>query len=320
MMAGAPSTLRARIIAMSAPRPQQPILQAALLACVALALVALGASPALARPLASARRALATVFEPVPQDVQPAKVSMITQGVVPAQVPAKGVQGAVPAKGVQGSVPAKGVQGPVPAKAGLDTTAKPAKAFKEFKLDEQAKMAPGSAMPRYPEILKAAGITGSTLVMFVVDTTGRVEESTLKVVRTAHQLFVEAVKASLSGLKFYPARVGNRPVKQLVQVLYRFVTTSRPAYDSVQTVKDVNAFEVVITGVDETKPTGALELIRSEPAFYIVDGKRTSRDDVSKIPTDKIASVEVFKGETARAKYGDEGKNGVIVITTKPKP
>jgi len=302
MMAGAPSTLHARIIAMSAPRPKRPALQAALLSFLALAFVAFGASPALARPLASARRALTTVFEPLPQGVQPAKVPAATPGRVPAKTPAKGAQE------------------PIAAKAGSDTAAKPAKAFKEFKLDEQAKMAPGSKHPRYPEILKSAGITGSTLVMFVVDTAGRVEERTLKVVRTAHQLFVDAVKASLPGLTFYPARVGSRPVKQLVQVLYRFVTTSRPAYDSVQTVKDVNAFEVVITGVDETKPTGALELIRSEPAFYIVDGKRASKEDVSKIPTEKIASVEVFKGEIARAKYGDEGKNGVVVITTKPKP
>jgi hypothetical protein len=31
-----------------------------------------------------------------------------------------------------------------------------------------------------------------------------------------------------------------------------------------------------------------------------------------------IATIEVFKGEKAMNKFGEKGRNGVIVITTKP--
>lgn len=142
------------------------------------------------------------------------------------------------------------VQPPKAPQGTTDSSRKTVKEFREFTLDAPAKLLPGSAAPRYPDVLKKDGVAGSTLVMFVVDTAGRVEESTLKVVRTAHSLFVDAIKASLPDHRFSPARVGNRPVKQLVQVVYRFTLRDHPANDSMPTVKDVNAFEVVIT----TKP------------------------------------------------------------------
>ncbi len=61
-------------------------------------------------------------------------------------------------------------------------------------------------------------------------------------------------------------------------------------------------------------------------ALYIVDGIKIKADDttgktwgeVLNIPSEKITSVTVLKGEDAIEKYGDEGKDGVILITTKP--
>jgi len=32
-----------------------------------------------------------------------------------------------------------------------------------------------------------------------------------------------------------------------------------------------------------------------------------------------IGTIEVFKGEKALSKFGEKGRNGVIVITTKPE-
>jgi hypothetical protein len=55
------------------------------------------------------------------------------------------------------------------------------------------------------------------------------------------------------------------------------------------------------------------------PPLFIVDGVRTTQELAMKIPKDSMASVEVLKGEAARAKYGDDGKHGVIMIKTKGK-
>ncbi len=61
-------------------------------------------------------------------------------------------------------------------------------------------------------------------------------------------------------------------------------------------------------------------------ALYVVDGIKIKVDDptgktwgdVLNIPSEKITSITVLKGQDAIEKYGDDGKNGVILITTKP--
>ena len=80
----------------------------------------------------------------------------------------------------------------------------------------------GSAAPRYPDILKSAGVEGEVIAQFVVDTTGRAEISTFKVLKTSHDLFASAVKNALPNMRFIPAEVGNRKVKQLVQQPFVF--------------------------------------------------------------------------------------------------
>ena len=51
--------------------------------------------------------------------------------------------------------------------------------------------------------------------------------------------------------------------------------------------------------------------------MMILDGKEISSEDFEKLDTDKIEKVEVLKGESATKKYGEKGKDGVIIITSK---
>ncbi|WP_282135543.1 M56 family metallopeptidase [Seonamhaeicola maritimus] len=53
--------------------------------------------------------------------------------------------------------------------------------------------------------------------------------------------------------------------------------------------------------------------------LFIVDGKEVDKDKIEGIDSDKIKTVFVLKGEQATEKYGDKGKDGVIIITTKDK-
>ena len=55
----------------------------------------------------------------------------------------------------------------------------------------------------------------------------------------------------------------------------------------------------------------------NETPLIFVDGKETTKQDMEAINPDTIDSVNVLKGEAAIAKYGDKGKDGVIIITTK---
>lgn len=53
-----------------------------------------------------------------------------------------------------------------------------------------------------------------------------------------------------------------------------------------------------------------------EKPIFIVDGKRLIDESVDLNPSE-IATVEVFKGPMAVATYGEDARNGVVVITTK---
>ena len=94
--------------------------------------------------------------------------------------------------------------------------------FFEFQVEKPVQALPGGAQPRYPDILRQAGVEGEVLAQFVVDTSGRAEMGSYKVLKTTHELFGNAVKNALSGMRFIPAEVGGRKVRQLVQQPFTF--------------------------------------------------------------------------------------------------
>ena len=51
--------------------------------------------------------------------------------------------------------------------------------------------------------------------------------------------------------------------------------------------------------------------------LFVVDGKVVTDEEMKAISPDKIQSINVLKGASAEAKYGDKGKNGVVEITSK---
>ena len=117
-------------------------------------------------------------------------------------------------KGVAGGS-AKGVEG---GKAPVQTD----QPYFEFQVEKPVVQAPGSPTPRYPDILRQAGVEGEVLAQFVVDTLGKAENGSFKVLKSSHDLFVQAVKNALPQMRFIPAEVGGRKVKQLVQQPFSF--------------------------------------------------------------------------------------------------
>ena len=76
--------------------------------------------------------------------------------------------------------------------------------------------------PAYPELLRSAGIGGAVRVQFVVDTTGRAEPSSIRVLESSHELFTRAVLSSLRQSRFTAGELGGRRVRTLVERSYRF--------------------------------------------------------------------------------------------------
>jgi protein TonB len=79
-----------------------------------------------------------------------------------------------------------------------------------------------SGKPRYPESLRQAGVDGSVLVQFSVDTLGRVDMKSVKVLTSTHDLFSEAVRQSLGAFRFKPAEVNGKRVPALAQMPFEF--------------------------------------------------------------------------------------------------
>jgi protein TonB len=121
-------------------------------------------------------------------------------------------------KGVAGGT-AKGIVGGTPQPVNDNQT------YFEFQVEKQVSPFPGNPAPRYPDMLRSANVEGEVLAQFVVDTTGRADMSQFKVLKSTHDLFTNAVKASLPNMKFYPAEVGGKKVKQLVQMPFQFSLT-----------------------------------------------------------------------------------------------
>ena len=101
-------------------------------------------------------------------------------------------------------------------------TMKPDQAYFEFQVEKQAKTVPSSFHLTYPPAMKAAKIEGDVLAQFVVDTTGKADMRTFKVLKPERQEFIDAVKQGLAEMQFTPAEVGGHKVKQLVQQPFTF--------------------------------------------------------------------------------------------------
>lgn len=116
---------------------------------------------------------------------------------------------------------------PVSASGGQPTPVQSTQTFFEFQVERPASPVAGNPAPRYPDLLRAAQVEGIVLAQFVVDTMGRADMSTFKVLKSEQDLFTNAVKASLPNMRFSPALVGGRPVKQLLQMPFEFNLTKQ---------------------------------------------------------------------------------------------
>jgi protein TonB len=94
--------------------------------------------------------------------------------------------------------------------------------FRADQVEKQVQLISGSASPRYPEALRMAGREGKIVAQFVVDEEGRVEENTVKFIRSDNVLFDEAVRSALPRMRFVPAEIAGRKVRQLVEMPFVF--------------------------------------------------------------------------------------------------
>jgi TonB family protein len=107
-------------------------------------------------------------------------------------------------------------------------TLSPDSVYSILNVEEVAVRAEGSAAPIYPRELIEQGIEGSVLTNFVIDTTGRADTATIEVLSGAHPLFVQSVRTAIPDMRFSPAMVQGRKVRQMVEQRFQFRITPPP--------------------------------------------------------------------------------------------
>ncbi|HZI27350.1 MAG TPA: M56 family metallopeptidase [Gemmatimonadaceae bacterium] len=166
-------------------------------------------------------------------------------------------------------------------------------------------LVPGSRTPKYPEILREAGVEGQVLVSFDIDETGKADIATLKVIKATHELFATAVREALPAMRFRPAERDGRKVKLTVQEPFTFTLADTKSPQERVALTTGALQEIVVTGVPaQTGPTIALrrdgKQVATDPphvVVYSIDGREVARgqDLLKQIEPQSIHSIEVYK-------------------------
>ncbi|MEO9891677.1 TonB family protein [Aurantibacter sp.] len=150
---------------------------------------------------------------------------------------------------------------------------------------------------KYPEEAQEKGIQGRVSIMFTISTDGSIQNVKM---RGPDKLLEEEAARIISLLpKMTPGKQNGKVVNVPLSIPISF------ALGENKIVKTSNGPTLNFnTGVD--------------PLYY-VDGVKKTKEEIELISQTDIASINVLKGESAKAVYGEEAKNGAIIITLKEK-
>jgi protein TonB len=98
--------------------------------------------------------------------------------------------------------------------------------FETSAVDEQPLLL-AAPPPPYPELLRQAGIMGRVMLQAIVDTTGRVDPTSIKVLQSPNAGFEHPSRQWILKALFRPARVRGRAVRVLVHLPLDFSIDGR---------------------------------------------------------------------------------------------
>jgi len=147
---------------------------------------------------------------------------------------------------------------------------------------------------KYPASAAEKGIQGRSIIRFVVSKTGTV--TNVEVMRGLDPACdAEAMRVIKMMPKWIPGKEKGKDVAvyYTIPILYKIATHDKGIINN---KKNEPAPLVMIDGIEKTME-------------YL--------NDTTKIKTKDIESVTVLKDKSATDKYGEKGKNGVVVVKTK---
>ncbi len=167
----------------------------------------------------------------------------------------------------------------------------------------------------YPKEAAEKKIQGRVIVQFVVMKDGSIANA--RVIRSVAPL-LDAEALRVIGLmpKWKPGTQRG----QAVNVKFTMPITFRLDKDSTDMQPALVGKVIEISGATKENNQKAFHFPDGkETPLVVVDGEEISVSSLEKLSSDTFESINVFKGETAINRFGEKGKNGVLLITTKKK-
>lgn len=181
---------------------------------------------------------------------------------------------------------------------------------------------------RYPKAAVDAGATGRVFLSFVVTETGEIQDIVV-LKGIGYGCDAEAVRVLSLFPKWEPAKQDGAPVNVRYNLPINFQMEESESNNNNRAslidkqFDNIDGSKTTLTksGSVVQKPAqNSTEKVRITEAkvVYIIDGKIERDPDIlKKISPARIISVDVLKDQKAIEAYGEDGRHGVISITTK---
>lgn len=163
---------------------------------------------------------------------------------------------------------------------------------------------------RYPVEAHKAGIQGRVVVSFIVNKDGTVKDA--KIVRSVDKsIDAEALRVISAMPKWQPGYQDGKAVSVRYTVPVTFRLTGESG--KVQSTGAGNDN----TNVKISSDNNNVNISFKDTRYYVINGVHVDAAEVKKISADKIKEIVVLKGEKAIEKFGEQARDGAIVVTTE---
>lgn len=159
---------------------------------------------------------------------------------------------------------------------------------------------------KYPSEAYKKGTEGRVIVRFVVTKDGNIADA--EVLRSVDPMLDrEALRVIGLMPKWKPGMKDGSPVDVSFTVPVTFSVTDKASDGTLVTL---------VGAKDTVRSSDVFPLTGKEP-LILIDDVETTMKKLQELSPERIESVNVLKDEMAEKLYGEEGKNGVIIVKTK---
>lgn len=167
---------------------------------------------------------------------------------------------------------------------------------------------------RYPKKAVSNELQGSSVVLFSV------VNGKLKDLRIENELGDDCDTEVLNRVLSFPKYTAAKDGKYALKTTFRLDGSNTAIKNAaIKTPDGFTELDLTIVGYLPTSHVSdsSNESESSSKALLILNGEVLENSNLNVIKPDVIESIAILKNESAKSLYGEKGKNGVIVVTTK---